>query len=61
MMRMTKKIYQRPETKCEVGICYQMLASSYVSVGGTGSFDVKEETDWEVIWVKDDIENMVSD
>ena len=61
MMCMMKRIYQRPEIQCHVGICYQMLANSFVSVGGTGSFDVREESDWEVIWVKDDIENMVSD
>lgn len=54
MMCMTKRIYQRPETQCRVGICSQMLASSFVSVGGTGSFDVKEDTDWADIWDKDE-------
>ena len=54
MKRMTKRIYQRPETQCHVGMCDQMLASSFVSVGGTGSFDVKEDTGWADIWEKDD-------
>jgi len=54
MMCMMKRIYQRPEIQCHVGICYQMLANSFVSVGGTGSFDVKENTDWANIWGEDD-------
>ena len=54
MMRMSKKIYQRPETQSQVGTCCQILESSYVPVGGTGSFDVKEDSDWTDDWDEND-------
>jgi len=33
-----------------------MLASSYVSIGGTGGFDVKEDAGWTDIWQEDEEE-----
>ncbi|MCR5850075.1 MAG: hypothetical protein K6G92_05115 [Bacteroidaceae bacterium] len=46
-----KRIYQKPETQCHIGICDQMLASSSITIGGTGNFDVKEDTHWADIWL----------
>ena len=53
-MCVMKRIYQKPETQCHIGICYQMLVSSTITIGGTGSFDVKEDTHWTDIWQEDD-------
>lgn len=53
MMCTMKRIYHKPETQICIDLCSQMLASSYISVGGTGGFDVKEDTrseEWGDIW-----------
>lgn len=51
MMCVMKRIYQKPETQCYIGICDQMLANSSITIGGTGNFDVKEDTHWADIWL----------
>lgn len=47
---MNKRTYQKPETTGNYAIVQEILASSYVSVGGTGNFDVKEDNSWDDIW-----------
>lgn len=49
-MKTMKRLYQTPETQSHTGTSEQMLASSYITIGGTGSFDVKEDKDWADIW-----------
>ena len=51
MCAMMKEMYQQPKTMCiHIDTCHQILEGSYVSIGGKGSFDVKEESDWTDIW-----------
>lgn len=48
---MNKRIYQKPETTGYYADTVQeILASSSISVGGTGTFDVKENNSWNDIW-----------
>lgn len=50
-----KKTYQKPEiTGVHADTCQPLLKSSYVPVGGTGSFDVKEDENWDELWEEDE-------
>ena len=47
-MTSMKKTYQKPEiTDTQADIETQILESSYISVGGTGSFDSREDSVWD--------------
>ena len=46
-----KRIYQKPEIQGVYSyIVQEIIASSYIPVGGKGSFDVKEDNSWDNIW-----------
>lgn len=48
--------YQKPNTECiYTYIRHQILQSSKIPIGGTGGFDVKQETDFDV-WDDEDID-----
>ena len=45
-----KRSYQKPKTTDNYAIAQEILANSYIPVGGTGTYDVKEDNSWDEIW-----------